>query len=135
MLKAARTSRRYSAFSAWVFVASVMQMSRWRTLWLCSASDWPPLAGQFRDGVCGAAGVVPIVAGERLLAYAWRLLALGEQVCLELQGVAFEGTLRLGVTDSFRPAELAGLTIVVHCGAGARESGWWRALPKHVNTF
>lgn len=55
------------------------------------------------------AGVAPTVAGERLLAYARRMLALGEQACLDLQGVALEGTLRLGVTDYFRPAELAGL--------------------------
>ncbi|KAB2892921.1 MAG: LysR family transcriptional regulator, partial [Burkholderiaceae bacterium] len=55
------------------------------------------------------AGAAPTAAGERLLAYARRMLALGEQACLELQGVALEGTLRLGVTDYFRPAELAGL--------------------------
>ena len=55
------------------------------------------------------AGAAPTAAGERLLAYARRMLALGEQACLDLQGVALEGTLRLGVTDYFRPAELAGL--------------------------
>ena len=54
-------------------------------------------------------GVRPTAAGERLLVYARRMLALGEQACLDLQGLALEGSLRLGVTDYFRPAELAGL--------------------------
>ena len=53
------------------------------------------------------AGVQPTVAGVRLLDYARRMLALGEEACLALHGVALAGTLRLGVTDYFRPAELA----------------------------
>lgn len=55
------------------------------------------------------AGVQPTAAGERLLAYARRLLALAEEARLDLQGLALAGTLRLGVTDYFRPAALAGL--------------------------
>ena len=55
------------------------------------------------------AGVQPTAAGERLLAYARRMLALGEEACLDLQGMALAGTLRLGVTDYFRPSALAGL--------------------------
>jgi len=55
------------------------------------------------------AGVAPTVAGQRLLAHARQLLALSEAAWEDLQGAALEGTLRLGVTDYFRPAELAGL--------------------------
>ncbi|WP_311223785.1 MULTISPECIES: LysR substrate-binding domain-containing protein [unclassified Acidovorax] len=55
------------------------------------------------------AGVVPTVAGQRLLVHARRLLAMSEEAWLDLRGVALQGTLRLGVTDYFRPAELAGL--------------------------
>lgn len=54
-------------------------------------------------------GVQPTAAGERLLAYARRMLALGEEACLDLRGMALAGTLRLGVTDYFRPSALAGL--------------------------
>ncbi len=55
------------------------------------------------------AGVAPTAAGMRLLAHARHLLALSEAAWLDLRGAALEGTLRLGVTDYFRPAELAGL--------------------------
>jgi len=55
------------------------------------------------------AGVVPTAAGQRLLVHARRLLSLSEEAWLDLRGVALHGTLRLGVTDYFRPAELAGL--------------------------
>lgn len=55
------------------------------------------------------AGVVPTPAGLRLLAHARRLLALSEEAWRDLRGVALQGTLRLGVTDYFRPADLAGL--------------------------
>ena len=54
-------------------------------------------------------GVRPTAAGERLLDYARRLLALGEEACLALRGVTLTGVLRLGVTDYFRPVELATL--------------------------
>lgn len=55
------------------------------------------------------AGVAPTAAGLRLLAQARQLLALSESAWHDLRGVQLEGTLRLGVTDYFRPAELAGL--------------------------
>lgn len=55
------------------------------------------------------AGVAPTAAGLRLLAHARQLLAMSEAAWRDLQGAALEGTLRLGVTDYFRPAELAGL--------------------------
>jgi len=54
-------------------------------------------------------GVTPTPAGERLLAHARRILALSDEAWRDLHGVALEGELRLGVTDYFRPAELAGL--------------------------
>ncbi|GKT20366.1 LysR substrate-binding domain-containing protein [Acidovorax sp. SUPP3334] len=55
------------------------------------------------------AGVQPTAAGERLLGHARKLLALSEEAWRDLHGVALQGTLRLGITDYFRPAELAGL--------------------------
>ncbi|WP_269059212.1 LysR family transcriptional regulator [Paracidovorax cattleyae] len=55
------------------------------------------------------AGVVPTAAGLRLLAHARQLLALSESAWHDLRGARLEGVLRLGVTDYFRPAELAGL--------------------------
>lgn len=55
------------------------------------------------------AGVVPTAAGQRLLVHARRLLSLSEEAWRDLRGVALQGTLRLGVTDYFRPVELAGL--------------------------
>lgn len=54
-------------------------------------------------------GVVPTEAGRRLLAHARQLLAMSESAWRDLRGVPLQGTLRLGVTDYFRPAELAGL--------------------------
>lgn len=54
-------------------------------------------------------GVVPTEAGQRLLQHARHLLALSEAAWLDLRGVPLQGTLRLGVTDYFRPSELAGL--------------------------
>lgn len=59
------------------------------------------------------AGVVPTAAGLRLLAHARQLLVLSESAWNDLRGVQLEGTLRLGVTDYFRPAELAGLLACV----------------------
>ncbi|BFO56662.1 LysR family transcriptional regulator [Acidovorax sacchari] len=55
------------------------------------------------------AGVAPTAAGLRLLAHARQLLALSESAWHDLRGVRLEGALRLGVTDYFRPGELAGL--------------------------
>lgn len=57
----------------------------------------------------GKAGVWPTPAGERLLVHARRLLALSDEAWRDLHGVALQGELRLGITDYFRPAELAGL--------------------------
>ncbi len=54
-------------------------------------------------------GVVPTPAGQRLLAHARQLLAMSEAAWLDLRGAALRGSLRLGVTDYFRPAELAAL--------------------------
>lgn len=54
-------------------------------------------------------GVTPTPAGSRLLAHAKRLLALSEQAWRDLHGVDLEGELRLGITDYFRPAQLATL--------------------------
>lgn len=54
-------------------------------------------------------GVSLTPAGEQLLVHARRLLALSEEAWRELHGVALAGELRLGVTDYFRPQELAGL--------------------------
>lgn len=59
----------------------------------------------------GKAGVSPTPAGERLLAHARRLLALSDEAWRDLHGVALQGELRLGITDYFRPAELAGLLV------------------------
>ncbi|MDA8521864.1 LysR family transcriptional regulator [Acidovorax sp. NCPPB 4044] len=55
------------------------------------------------------AGVAPTAAGLRLLQHARQLLAMSEAAWLDLRGAALQGTLRLGVTDYFRPAEVAGL--------------------------
>ncbi|WP_077001603.1 LysR family transcriptional regulator [Variovorax sp. KK3] len=55
------------------------------------------------------AGVVPTVAGARLLAHAQRLLALVDEALRDLRGESLEGELRLAVTDYFRPGELARL--------------------------
>ena len=55
------------------------------------------------------AGVAPTAAGLRLLAHARQLLTLSESAWHDLRGARLEGALRLGVTDYFRPAELAGL--------------------------
>ncbi|GAA4336894.1 LysR substrate-binding domain-containing protein [Variovorax defluvii] len=54
-------------------------------------------------------GVLPTVAGTRLLAYAQRLLALADEALRDLRGEALQGELRLAVTDYFRPGELARL--------------------------
>ena len=55
------------------------------------------------------AGVVPTLAGTRLLAHAHRLLAFADEALRDLRGEALQGELRLAVTDYFRPGELARL--------------------------
>lgn len=57
----------------------------------------------------GKSGVTTTSAGDRLLAHARRLLAFSDEAWRDLHGVALQGELRLGITDYFRPAELAGL--------------------------
>lgn len=57
----------------------------------------------------GKAGVSPTPAGERLLAHARRLLALSDEAWRDLHGVVLQGELRLGITDYYRPADLARL--------------------------
>jgi DNA-binding transcriptional LysR family regulator len=55
------------------------------------------------------AGVAVTEAGARLLAHARAILALSETAYREMRDEPLQGALRLGVTDYFRPAELAGL--------------------------
>jgi len=55
------------------------------------------------------AGVSPTEPGRRLQAWAQRVLALSEQAWRDLHQRPLTGRLRLGVTDYFRPGELAGL--------------------------
>ena len=55
------------------------------------------------------AGVALTEAGARLLTHARAILALSEVAYREMRDEPLQGELRLGVTDYFRPAELAGL--------------------------
>ena len=55
------------------------------------------------------AGVAVTEAGTRLLAHARAILALSDVAYREMRDEVLQGELRLGVTDYFRPAELAGL--------------------------
>ena len=55
------------------------------------------------------AGVAVTEAGTRLLAHAHAILALSDVAYREMRDEVLQGELRLGVTDYFRPAELAGL--------------------------
>lgn len=54
-------------------------------------------------------GATATPAGERLLDYARRLLALSDEAWRDLHQVPLHGELRLAITDYFRPAELASL--------------------------
>ncbi|MCR6628776.1 MAG: LysR family transcriptional regulator [Magnetospirillum sp.] len=53
------------------------------------------------------AGTALTPAGEMLLDYARRILALGDAAYRDLRGHALEGELRLAVTDYFRPSDMA----------------------------
>lgn len=53
------------------------------------------------------AGVAPTPAGMQLLTYARRMLALSDEAIRALQGETLHGTLRLAVTDYFRPGDLS----------------------------
>lgn len=55
------------------------------------------------------AGVAMTEAGARLLVHARAILALSETAYREMRDEQLQGTLRLAITDYFRPAELAGL--------------------------
>ncbi|KTT28745.1 hypothetical protein SB18R_16650 [Pseudomonas oryzihabitans] len=59
-------------------------------------------------------GVRPTAAGERLLQHARPLLAMADAAWRDLHGVPLEGEASLGVTDYFRPADLARLLARLH---------------------
>ena len=59
-------------------------------------------------------GVRPTAAGERLLAHARRLLAMADAAWRDLHEVPLDGEAYLGVTDYFRPADLARLLARLH---------------------
>lgn len=54
-------------------------------------------------------GVVPTVAGEKLLPHARQLLALADAAWRDLQGVSLSGEICLGITDYCRPADMVNL--------------------------
>ena len=54
-------------------------------------------------------GVVPTEKGVTLLQHARRLLAMSDVAWRELHEVPLQGELKLGITDYFRPSELAQL--------------------------
>jgi DNA-binding transcriptional LysR family regulator len=56
--------------------------------------------------VRGKSGVQPTPAGERLLQHARQLLGLSELAYQDVQGIEIAGTLRLAMTDYFRPAQI-----------------------------
>ena len=51
----------------------------------------------------GKKGVRPTAAGERLLGHARDMLALSERALEDMRGARMTGTLRLAITDYFRP--------------------------------
>lgn len=54
----------------------------------------------------GRRGAAATEAGERLLAHARQILALSEAAYADLRGEALQGTLRLAISDYFRPSEV-----------------------------
>jgi len=54
-------------------------------------------------------GVTLTPAGEKLLEYARRLLALNDEAYRDLRGAPLRGELRLAITDYFRPGDVARL--------------------------
>jgi len=60
------------------------------------------------------AGVRPTAAGERLLAHARPLLAMADAAWRDLHEMPLEGEACLGVTDYFRPVDLARLLARLH---------------------
>jgi len=59
-------------------------------------------------------GVKPTAAGERLLAHARPLLAMADAAWRDLHEIPLEGEACLGVTDYFRPVDLARLLARLH---------------------
>jgi len=57
-------------------------------------------------------GVLPTLAGEKLLAHARRILTLSEAAWQDLQGITVQGEMHLGITDYCKPDGLA--NILVH---------------------
>ena len=57
----------------------------------------------------GKRGVAVTDAGERLLAHARQILVLSDAAFADLRGQELQGTLRLAITDYFRPGEVPGL--------------------------
>lgn len=55
----------------------------------------------------GKKGTLPTPAGDKLLGYARKMLALSDAALEELQGRALDGELRIAITDYFRPSEIA----------------------------
>ncbi|MEI2453339.1 LysR family transcriptional regulator [Lysobacter firmicutimachus] len=62
-------------------------------------------------------GVAPTAAGQRLLAHARQLLALGELALHDVRRELRRTDLRLGISDYYRPDEIAGLLrhLARHC--------------------
>lgn len=56
--------------------------------------------------VRGKSGAHPTPAGERLLQHARQLLGMSELAYQDVQGIEIAGTLRLAMTDYFRPAQI-----------------------------
>ncbi|WP_249158666.1 LysR family transcriptional regulator [Bradyrhizobium tropiciagri] len=56
--------------------------------------------------VRGKSGAHPTPAGERLLQHARQLLGLSELAYQDVQGIEISGTLRLAMTDYFRPTQV-----------------------------
>ncbi|MCA6125407.1 LysR family transcriptional regulator [Bradyrhizobium sp. WSM 1704] len=56
--------------------------------------------------VRGKSGAHPTPAGERLLQHARQLLGLSELAYQDVQGIEIAGTLRLAMTDYFRPTQV-----------------------------
>jgi DNA-binding transcriptional LysR family regulator len=72
-------------------------------------------------------GVAATAAGERLAVYARQIVALSDRAMRDLHDDALAGELRLGVTDYFRPGDLATLL--------SRLNGAYPQLRLHVTVL
>lgn len=72
-------------------------------------------------------GVAATAAGERLAVYAQQIVALSDRAMRDLHDDALAGELRLGVTDYFRPGDLATLL--------SRLNGAYPQLRLHVTVL